>query len=461
MYHTITTSYACKFTCDNVKALRNTVAYFTDMCKYLKVPVLAAWNEISDLNAKDAMRRIETMIHATKGNPNPEYKDFDSKFYKCPTYLRRAAINHVIGAIRSYKSNLDKWNHTDKSTKKPSEPMFKREFPVLYKGNMFIRTDDYTAKIKVFYKNDWVWTSIRFRKSDADYIMHHCVDRTETAPSLVYSHKKWHLTFAYTEAYPKLRTVSLQERKILAVDLGINNAAVCCVMNCDGTILARDFLKLTRETDHLQFVLNRIKRAQKHGTRHMPALWTKAKGINHDIASKTACFIMQNAIVHGVYVIVFEHLDFNKKNVKQCRKKRKTKLQLLALWKAQTVQDTVTLRAHRAGIRISHVNACNTSALAFDGSGKVTRGIYQHNGKVRYNYSICVFPNGKTYHCDLNASYNIGSRYFIRESIKPLSETAKSCILAKVPECKVRSTCTLSSLINLNAVLHAPVACCG
>lgn len=29
-----------------------------------------------------------------------------------------------------------------------------------------------------------------------------------------------------------------------------------------------------------------------------------------------------------------------------------------------------------------------------------------------------VFQNGKQYHCDLNATYNIGARYFIRELLK-------------------------------------------
>jgi hypothetical protein len=68
------------------------------------------------------------------------------------------------------------------------------------------------------------------------------------------------------------------------------------------------------------------------------------------------------------------------------------------------------------GIRVSHVNAWNTSSLAYDGTGKVERG-------VNHNYSICRFTTGKVYNCDLNASYNIGARYFIREIIKTLPVT--------------------------------------
>ena len=36
-----------------------------------------------------------------------------------------------------------------------------------------------------------------------------------------------------------------------------------------------------------------------------------------------------------------------------------------------------------------------------DGSGEVER--------EEKNYSMCKFGNGKKYHCDLSASYNIGA----------------------------------------------------
>ena len=74
---------------------------------------------------------------------------------------------------------------------------------------------------------------------------------------------------------------------------------------------------------------------------------------------------------------------------------------------------------------------------------------------INKNYNICRFSTGKVYNCDLNASYNIGARYFIREILKTLSVTTGLDISAKVPECSRRSTCTLSTLRNLNAALAA------
>ena len=64
-------------------------------------------------------------------------------------------------------------------------------------------------------------------------------------------------------------------------------------------------------------------------------------------------------------------------------------------------------KAHRCGIRIRRVCAWNTSKLAYDGSGPVARDTD--------NYSMCTFKTGKRHECDLSASYNIGSRYFLRE----------------------------------------------
>lgn len=106
----------------------------------------------------------------------------------------------------------------------------------------------------------------------------------------------------------------------------------------------------------------------------------------------------------------------------------------------------VELKAHKNGVRFSRVNAMNTSRLAYDGSGVVERGIDN-------NYSLCEFSNGKTYNCDLNASYNIGARYCIRELQKSIPARDWSYIEAKVPECKRRSQCTMETLLQIQSCI--------
>lgn len=340
--------------------------------------------------------------------------DFDQTFYKFPSYLRRSAMTEAIGKVSSYKNNLQNWEQENPITrgKHPALPKAGRTYPCLYKKNTFLQTGVYTAKIKVWVRNTQDWMDITFQKSDMDYLIKHC---------------------------------SAKEQVILAVDLGINNACVCSVMKADGTVLGRKFVKLSREYDCLQHKLNHIKRAQCHGSRKVSVLWRLANYVNDDIAAKTAAAILDTAVLYNVDVIVFEHLDLN-------GRKRGSKKQKLHLWKVRKVQSMVTDKAHRHGMHISHICAQNTSRLAFDGSGKVLRG--KESSKISANnYSMCEFPSGKLYHCDLNASYNIGARYFVRELLKSVSVTKQQHILAKVPECAKRSTCTLSTLISLNAVL--------
>ena len=105
-------------------------------------------------------------------------------------------------------------------------------------------------------------------------------------------------------------------------------------------------------------------------------------------------------------------------------------------------------------MRISRICAWGTSRLAYDGSGRILRG----KEAELPTYSLCRFQNGKVYNCDLSASYNIGSRYFIREILKSLPARVRLELEANVPQVSKRSTCTWSTLINLNAELMSLAA---
>ena len=68
---------------------------------------------------------------------------------------------------------------------------------------------------------------------------------------------------------------------------------------------------------------------------------------------------------------------------------------------------------------------------------------------------MCTFKTGKRHECDLSASYNIGSRYFLREYEKSIPATEWRRISAKVPECAHRIPRTLNTLIRVCAELHS------
>ena len=426
---------------ESIEQYRSAVKFFVDIC-------LNEWNELSLIsNTQYQQSYVENKTIITKNRKTVPY-DFNEVCYKMPVYLRRSAINEALGKVSSYKSNLTNWEKEDKRVRgrQPTLTKIGNIYPVLYKANMFLRTDDCKAKIKVYRNNTWDWIEVCLRKSDADYIKHHCSDLKELSPTLQKRGKQWYLDFPFKQSI-KLVNIPIREQTILAVDLGINSSATCSVMRSDGAVLGRHFLHLPKEYDSLRRKIEHIKKAQKLGSRNVGNLWSYAKGVNDAIAVKTAKFIMDNAILYDVDCIVFEHLDLGDK-------KKGSKKHRLALWKARYVQQMVKHKAHTNGIRISTINAWGTSRLAFDGSGKVLRGKDSEKCK---SYSECEFQTGKIYNCDLNATYNIGSRYFVREILKTLPVKVRQHAEVNILGCAKRSTCTLATLISLNGVLQTAV----
>jgi IS605 OrfB family transposase len=303
---------------------------------------------------------------------------------------------------------------------------------------MYVRTGRDTAKIKIYHQNDWVWLTVTLRGQDVKYIEKHCKGSKEMVPTIAKIGKQWYLVFPFKQK-TGLPDKAVWERVICSVDLGINNSAVCAAMLPDGTVIGRKFIEFPIEKDRLNKALGRQKKAQQGGGK-TPVKWKHINDINTEISRKTAKAIIKFAIGVNADVIMFEYLDTS-------GKKHGSKKQRLHLWRKKEIQDIVKHNAHRNGIRISRVCAWGTSRLAYDGSGAVER-----DGK---NYSLCVFKNGKKYHTDLNAAYNIGSRYFIREILKSGLATDRLPNEAKDPCYGTGTTRTLSTLIRLNADLCA------
>ena len=433
------------------KVFSVTTKKFRDAEEFYLDVIQKEWPSISLCETQNQkINMVESLTVTTKKRNTVPY-DFGDKFYKFPSYYRRAVIAKVLGKVSSYQSNLSNWEKEDKITrgKCPSMPQVGSDWAILYKDECYVLNEEKnTCLIKVWIRNTWDWVEVSLNKSDMEYIRKHCSGKKRCSPTLRKNGKKWYLSFPFEENR-KLADKTVWEQTVVAVDLGINNACVCSVLKSDGTVLGRHFLSLPKENDSLQKALGRLIKAQKHGAVHTPRLWAKVIGINNDIAVKTSKFIEDISVLYNADVIVFEHLTLN-------GKKHGKKKQRLHLWKAKAIQDMVTLKAHRMGMHISRICAWGTSKLAFDGSGAVQRGEYTDgNGNKHYNYSVCTFKTGRQYNCDLNASYNIGARYFIREILKSLTEKEGLELKAKVPELSKRTTCTLSSLIKLNAGLYA------
>ena len=443
----ITSSYGVEIRQQNI-CLRKTLDVYRRAIRWL-IPVFdGCWEELSCISdAERQFNKAEHLVHTTRKN-KAHFDDFDRLFPKMPSYLRRSAVKFALGAVSSYRTRLAAWEAEPKGKHEKGKPRLQEwnaAMPVFYRDNMYkaCEEDEDAAWLKLYDGHDWVWCKVRLLHTDMQYLRKHWTGKEASAPTLVRRHKKYFLRFAFSEQV-KLCDERVDEQVICSVDLGINTDAVCTVMRSNGTILGRKFIDFPGDKDRLYRILGRIKRHQsEHGPSGVESLWRLAMRQSDELARKTAGAITAYAVSKGADVIVFEYLDM------KCRI-RGSRRQRLHLWRKRGIQEMCEHQAHRAGLRVSRICAWGTSALAYDGSGRVVRDANNH--------SLCTFTTGKRYNCDLSASYNIGARYFIREILKTLPETARSLLGAKVPAVKRRTSCVyadLLALINAKSALKA------
>ncbi len=95
--------------------LPSAVSYLTEI--YVQV-----WEELAEIpDAKRRFNAAEHLVHTTK--KNPARFDFDLRFPKMPSYLRRAAIQHALGTVSSYETRLELWEKTGEKAGKPKLDM--------------------------------------------------------------------------------------------------------------------------------------------------------------------------------------------------------------------------------------------------------------------------------------------------------------------------------------------------
>ena len=430
----ITSSYGVELRKQNIP-IRQTLDVYRSAVSYLTEIYEQVWEELERIpETKKRFNEAEHLIHTTK--KNQARFDFDIRFPKMPSYLRRASIQHALGSISSYKTRMGMWEKLGQIGGKPKLVHENHAMPVFYRDVMYRENENGkdAAYLKLYDGHDWKWFHVRLSHTDMEYLRKNWSGKKASAPTLERRYRKYFLRFSYTEDVI-LTKVPIREQIICSVDLGINTDAVCTIMQSDGTVLGRKFINFSSEKDRMYRVLGRISRFQrKHGSVQVKSRWAYAKRLNTELGRKIAGAVTGYAEENHADVIVFEYLEIKGKI--SGRKKQK-----LHLWKKRDIQKRCEHQAHRRGMRISRICAWNTSRLACDGSGTVARD--------PGNHSLCTFQNGKRYNCDLSASYNIGARYFIREFLKPLPVTERSLLEAKVPSVKRRISCVYADLREL------------
>lgn len=408
---------------NNTNKLRNivanTLALYNSALNYVCDVVLKHYDEINELNNLEGRMYLEHLIHNTKNNI-AKY-DFDSIYYKLPCYLLRDIESKAIGHIFSYKSNLDNYKKERYNKISNGKKFKKREpslskcnlLPSFYKGNMYKMISDNKIALKIYEDNDWKYEEFKLKKNDLKYI--NKINGKRYNPEIKIIGKKIYIKFTFEIEDLKLQDKELNKRIICGVDLGVNNDATISIMNYEGTILGRHFIN-TNNKDLMNHLLNKKRKIQRNSGNYKYLrnlhINNKINSINENIVNHTVNQIIKICLSYGVDVIVFENLRHKFKRAKRSFRAR------LHRWRKIAIYNKAYEMAHRNGIRVSTVNPNGTSKYAYDGSGLVERD--------NDNYSICKFVSGKTYNCDLSASYNIAARYYIRETLKPLDVNSRS-----------------------------------
>ena len=397
----------------------NTLALYNSALNYVCDVVLKHYDEINELNNLEGRMYLEHLIHNTKNNI-AKY-DFDSIYYKLPCYLLRDIESKAIGHISSYKSNLDNYKKERYNKISNGKKFKKREpslskcnlLPSFYKGNMYKMISDNKIALKIYEDNDWKYEEFKLKKNDLKYI--NKINGKRYNPEIKIIGKKIYIKFTFEIEDLKLQDKELNKRIICGVDLGVNNDATISIMNYEGTILGRHFIN-TNNKDLMNHLLNKKRKIQRNSGNYKYLrnlhINNKINSINENIVNHTVNQIIKICLSYGVDVIVFENLRHKFKRAKRSFRAR------LHRWRKIAIYNKAYEMAHRNGIRVSTVNPNGTSKYAYDGSGLVERD--------NDNYSICKFVSGKTYNCDLSASYNIAARYYIRETLKPLDVNSRS-----------------------------------
>ena len=128
-------SYGVELRKQNIPVRQTLEIYRSAVC-YLTEIYEQVWEELAEIpDAKRRFNAAEHLVHTTK--KNPARFDFDLRFPKMPSYLRRAAIQHALGSVSSYETRMDLWEKSGEKAGKPRLAYENHAMPVFYRDVMY------------------------------------------------------------------------------------------------------------------------------------------------------------------------------------------------------------------------------------------------------------------------------------------------------------------------------------
>ena len=154
----IISSYGVELRKQNIP-IRQTLEIYRSAVSYLIGIYVQVWEKLAEIpDAKRRFNAAEHLVHTTK--KNHACFDFDIRFPKMPSYLRRSAIQHALGTVSSYKTRLDLWEKTDGKSGKPKLVYENHAMPVFYRDVMYREGAEGKdeAYLKLYDGHDWKWS---------------------------------------------------------------------------------------------------------------------------------------------------------------------------------------------------------------------------------------------------------------------------------------------------------------
>mgnify|MGYP001249875086 FL=1 len=164
----IISSYGVELRKQNIP-IRQTLEIYRSAVSYLIGIYVQVWEELAEIpDAKRRFNAAEHLVHTTK--KNHACFDFDIRFSKMPSYLRRSAIRHALGTVSSYKTRLDLWEKTDGKSGKPKLVYENHAMPVFYRDVMYREGAEGKdeAYLKLYDGHDWKWFCVRLEHTDME-----------------------------------------------------------------------------------------------------------------------------------------------------------------------------------------------------------------------------------------------------------------------------------------------------
>ncbi|MDJ0534647.1 MAG: transposase [Xenococcaceae cyanobacterium MO_207.B15] len=377
--------------------LQATVDEYRAFCQAISYVILGHWVKLQGVDSKCVA--IEKLIHQTKKNPTPKHKYFVKRFWKFPSYLRRAAIEFAWGQVSSYLTRYRTWQSGIRKRRDGLPPVFNPTascYPALYGGNLIKFDTDYQiANIKVWNGTDWVWSAVPIASKRRRHLT-----GKRLSPYLVISKTKCHLAVPF-----KIKPIAIKGETVCACDVGINTLATAVIVTQNGTVTERKFFHPSADIDRRDrqaaIIRKKARKTKKLHRGFCKSHYRKAKNISLNISHQISKQIIDFATSNSASVIIFEDLKGWKP---KGGKKRSGLRQKFHGWMHRRLVQFTTEKFEEAGGKVELVYARGTSSWAYDGSGKLKRS----NKK----YSVARFQNGKIYNCDLSAAANIAARYW-------------------------------------------------